>query len=155
MTGISDRPANAGRTKDESFRWLDAVEIDNQREFIEFRFVDTAGQAQSIQIDFAYVESLAGLFQQALLSAVLTAEQGGNRPLGREWLAVPRADIDHRINVGVDVMSGRIVTMFLLGSPFQVSYALPASNARALAADLLAACDAAAQQEKERNAPPN
>jgi len=141
--------------RSESFRWLDAVEIDDRREFIEFRFVDTTGVTQSIHIDFAYIESLAGVFQQALLSAVMTADQGSNRSIGRDWLAVPRADIDHPVDVGLDVMSGRVVAMFLLGSPFQVSYALPAPNARTLAADLLAACEQAATQDGRSKEAPN
>ncbi len=124
-----------------SLRLLDSVHIDDDRQFIEFRFRDTGGEAQSIQIDFDYVEALAAVFQQAFIAARLAAEQGGNRWLSREWLAVPRVDIDHPVSVGVDVMTERVVAMFLLGSPFQVSYALPASSARALAGDLLSACD--------------
>jgi hypothetical protein len=38
-------------------------------------------------------------------------------------------------------MSGRIVAMFLLGSPFQICYALPKENARALSNALLAASE--------------
>jgi len=49
--------------------------------------------------------------------------------------------------VGVDVMTGKVVTMLLVGSPFQVSYALPIENARALAHELLAACDEVRQHD--------
>jgi hypothetical protein len=121
--------------------FLDAVNIDDGREYIEFQFRDFAGEKKVVQIDFAYVESLAAVFQQAFLSATLAERQGSNRPLGEEWLAVPRADIDHPVTVGVDVMSGKIMAMFLLGSPFQVCYALPTENARALSHDLLAASE--------------
>jgi hypothetical protein len=104
-------------------------------------FTDGRNEAQSIQIAFDYVESLAALFQQAFISASLEDLQGGNRFLGHEWLAVPRVDIDHPISVGVDVMTERVVAMFLLGSPFQVSYALPSASARMFATALLSACD--------------
>lgn len=126
---------------DSMVRLLDAVHIDDDRQFIEFRFREIGGELQAVQIDFEYVESLAAVFQQAFISARLQDEQGRNETLGREWLAIPRAEVDHPINVGVDVMTNRVVTMFLLGSPFQVSYSLPEENARALAADLLSACD--------------
>jgi hypothetical protein len=120
---------------------LDAVNIDDGREYIEFQFRDFAGEQKVVQIDFAYVESLAAVFQQAFLSATLAEREGSNRPIGEDWLAVPRADIDHPVTVGVDVMSGKIMAMFLLGSPFQVCYALPTENARALSHDLLAASE--------------
>jgi hypothetical protein len=51
--------------------------------------------------------------------------------------------VDHPVSVGVDVMGDKIVAMFLLGSPFQVCYALPRENARALSHDLLAAAEQA------------
>jgi hypothetical protein len=121
--------------------FLDAVNIDDGREYIEFQFRDYAGERKDIQIDFSYVESLAAVFQQAFLSATLAERQGGNERLGQDWIAVPRADVDHPVSVGVDVMSNKIVAIFLLGSPFQVCYALPTENARALSHDLLAASE--------------
>ncbi|HET6609873.1 MAG TPA: hypothetical protein VFG62_24605 [Rhodopila sp.] len=131
---------------------LDAVHIDDDRAFIEFQFSDMAGKRQSIQIDFRYVESLAAVFQQAFLSAALSDQHGGNHPVGNEWLAIPRADIDHKVDVGVDVMSGRIVAMFLLGSPFQVCYSLPRDVAQVLSQDLQAA---AGQAHLDDNLPRN
>lgn len=125
------------------FQFLDAVNIGDGREYIEFQFRDCAGEPTVIQIDFAYVESLAAVFQQAFLSATLADRQGSNRSLGQDWIAVPRADVDHPVSVGVDVISGKIVAMFLLGSPFQVCYALPKENARILSHDLLAASEEA------------
>jgi hypothetical protein len=122
---------------------LDAVHIDDDREYIEFRFSDTGGNRQSIQIDFGYIESLAAVFQQAFLSAALSELHSGNRAKGQDWLAVPRADIDHPVSVGVDVTSGRVIAMFLLGSPFQVCYSLPRDSAQTLSRDLLAAADQA------------
>jgi hypothetical protein len=122
---------------------LDAVHIDDDREFIEFQFSDTAGKRQSIQIDFGYVESLAAVFQQAFLSAALSDQHGGNQAMGDGWLAVPRADIDRKVDVGVDVMSGRIVAMFLMGSPFQVCYSLPRDVAQVLSRDLQVAAEQA------------
>jgi hypothetical protein len=121
--------------------FLDAVNIDDGREYIEFAFRDPAGEQKVVQIDFSYVESLAAVFQQAFLSATLAERQGSNRALGQEWIAVPRADVDHPVSVGVDVMSGKVVAMFLVGSPFQVCYALPTENARALSHDLLVATE--------------
>jgi hypothetical protein len=123
------------------FQFLDAVNIDDSREYIEFQFRDCAGEQKVVQIDFGYIESLAAIFQQAFLSATLEERHGGNRSLGQEWVAVPRADVDHPVSVGVDAMSGRIVAMFLLGSPFQICYALPKENARALSQALLAASE--------------
>jgi hypothetical protein len=121
------------------FQFLDAVHIDDGRQYIEFQFSDCSGQRQIFQIDFDYIESLAAVFQQAFVSAILAGRQGSNRQLGQDFISVPRADVDHPVSVGVDVISGRIVAMFLLGSPFQVCYALPAENARTLSNDLLAA----------------
>jgi hypothetical protein len=135
---------------DPLFQFLDAVNIDDGREYIEFRFRDCAGEQKIIQIDFSYVESLAAVFQQAFLSATLAERQGENRSLGQDWIAVPRADVDHPVSVGVDVMSGKIVAMFLLGSPFQVCYALPKENARALSHDLLAASEEASASAHRR-----
>ncbi|HVY16262.1 MAG TPA: hypothetical protein VHB27_13640 [Rhodopila sp.] len=141
-------------------RLLDEIHIDDGRAFIEFRFSDTAGNRQAVQIDFGYVETLAAVFQQAFLSATLSEHQGEsqgenrgeNLSLGQDWLAVPRADIDHPVSVGVDVMSGRVVAMFLLGSPFQVCYALPRDSARMLSRDLqMAADEAHAVQSQPRN----
>jgi hypothetical protein len=128
---------------DPLFQFLDAVNIDDGREYIEFQFRDYTGEPKVIQIDFSYVESLAAVFQQAFISATLAEHHGENRSLGQEYIAVPRADVDHPVSVGVDVMSGKIVAMFLLGSPFQVCYALPRENARALSYDLLAASEEA------------
>jgi hypothetical protein len=123
--------------------FLDAVNIDDDREYIEFEFRGMTGEQKVVQIDFSYVESLAAVFQQAFLSATLAERQGRNQTLGGDWIAVPRADVDHPVSVGVDAMSGRIVAMFLVGSPFQVCYALPKENARALSHDLMAATEEA------------
>ena len=123
------------------FQLLDAVNIDEGRQYIEFQFSDYAGERKVIQIDFDYLESLTGVLRQAFISAVLEGKQGSNRMLGENWVSVPRVDIDQPVNVGVDVMTGKVVTMLLVGSPFQVSYALPVENARALAHELLAACE--------------
>src|ERR1700744_918449 len=123
--------------------FLDAVNIDDDREYIEFEFRGMTGEQKVVQIDFSDVESLAAVFQQAFLSATLAERQGRNQTLGGEWIAVPRADVDHPVSVGVDAMSGRIVAMFLVGSPFQVCYALPTENARALSHDLMAATEEA------------
>jgi hypothetical protein len=131
---------------DPEFQFLDAVNVDDDRQYIEFQFRNCAGEPKVIQIDFAYVESLAAVFQQAFLSATLANRQGGNKSLGQEWIAVPRADVDHPVSVGLDVMSGRIVTMFLLDTPFQVCYALPTEHARTLSQDLLLASEAASAQ---------
>ena len=57
-------------------RLLESVHIEENRQYIEFRFTDGCGDDQAIQIDFAYVESLAALFQQAFMSAVMAARQG-------------------------------------------------------------------------------
>jgi hypothetical protein len=54
---------------DPLFQFLEAVNIDDRREYIEFQFRDGAGEQKTFQIDFAYVESLAALFQQAFVSA--------------------------------------------------------------------------------------
>ena len=139
MDIANDPPIHDG--SEASIRLLDAVYIDDGRQFIEFRFQEIGGGLQRVQIDFEYLESLAAVFQQAFISASLDAQQGGNKALGREWLSVPRADIDHPVSVGHDIMTNRIVAMFLLGSPFQVCYSLPKDTARGLAVDLLAACD--------------
>ncbi len=128
------------------FQMLDAVNIDEGRQYIEFQFRDYAGEQKTIQIDFDYLESLTGVLGLAFMSAVLEGKQGSNRMLGRDWISVPRVDVDRPVNVGVDVMTDRIVTMVLLGSPFQVCYALPVENARALAREILAACDEVQQQ---------
>ncbi|MEJ0020388.1 MAG: hypothetical protein WDN25_28325 [Acetobacteraceae bacterium] len=128
-------------------RLLDAVHIDDDRQFIEFRFRDFNGDQQAIQIDFEYVETLAALFQQAFVSAALDARQGGTRRVGEHYVSVPRVEIDHPVNVGVDVMSERVIAMFLLGSPFQVSYALSAAGARMLAGDLMTASDEVRQHD--------
>src|SRR5215813_6562399 len=97
-------------------RSLEAVHVDGHREYIEFRFRDGAGREQVIQIDFEYVESLAALFQQAFVSAVMEARQGPNRPHGRDYLSVPRVDIEYPISVAVDLMTERVLTMFMLGT---------------------------------------
>jgi hypothetical protein len=133
-----------------SFHFLDGVEIDDRREFIEFRFVDITGEQKVVQIDFDYVESLAAVFQQAFISATVAGPQGRNQQLGPEFVAVPRADVDHPVSVGVDVMTGKIVTMFLYGSPFQVCYALPTEHARTLSNDLQAAYEHVRDQDVGR-----
>src|SRR5512143_3748729 len=99
-------------------RLLDSVRIDDNRECIEFRFKDGNGEEEAIQIDFDYVESLAALFQQAFVAATMGVRQGANRAHGREYLSVPRVDIDYPISVAVDMMTERVVTMFMLGTPF-------------------------------------
>jgi len=125
------------------FQLLDAVNIDADRQYIEFQFRDYEDERRVIQIDFDYLESLVGVLRQAFISAVLAGEQGSNRILGEEWVSVPRVDVDQPVNVGVDVMTGKIVAMLLVGSPFQSCYSLPVENARALAHELLAACEKA------------
>jgi hypothetical protein len=122
-------------------RLLDSVRIDENREYIEFRFTDGGDEQQAIQIDFEYVESLAALFQQAFVSAVIAARQGANRSHGREYLSVPRVDIEYPISVAVDLMTERVVTMFMPGTPFQASYSMPVGVARMLSGDLLNACE--------------
>jgi hypothetical protein len=123
------------------FQLLDAVNIDESREYIEFQLSDYAGDRKIIQIDFDYLESLTGVLRQAFISAVLEGRQGSNPMLGQDWVSVPRVDVDQPLSVGVDVMTGRVVTMLLLGTPFQACYELPVENARALAKELLAGCD--------------
>jgi hypothetical protein len=138
------------------FQLLDAVNIDEARQYIEFQFRDYAGEQTIVQIDFDYLESLTGVLQQAFVSAVLEGRQGSNRMFGQDWVAVPRVDVDQPVNVGVDVMTGKIVTMLLLGSPFQVCYSLPVENARALAHELLAACEEVRQHDAAlTRRPPN
>ncbi len=127
-------------------RLLDSVRIDESREFIEFHFRDVDGVEQAVQIDFAYVESLAGLFQQAYVSWVMEACQGANRSHGQDYVSVPRVDIEYPISVAVDLMTERVVAMFMLGTPFQASYSMPAGIARTLSGDLLGACDHVTQQ---------
>ena len=122
-------------------RLLDSVRIDDNRKYIEFRFTDGGDEQQTIQIDFEYVESLAALFQQAFVSAVIAARQGANRSHIREYLSVPRVDIEYPISVAVDLMTERVVTMFMLGTPFQASYSMPVGIARMLSGDLLNACE--------------
>jgi hypothetical protein len=122
------------------------VHIDENRRYIEFQFRDVGGEEQAIQIDFEYVESLAALFQQAFVSAVVAARQVGNRSYGREYLSVPRVDIEYPISVAVDQMTERVVTMFMLGTPFQASYSMPAQVARQLSGDLSNAYDKVAEQ---------
>jgi len=133
------------------FQLLDAVNIDDDRQYIEFQFSDYSGERRIIQIDFDYLESLTGVLRQAFLAAVVAGQQGSNRMLGEDWVSVPRIEVDHPVNVGVDVMTGRIVTMLLLGSPFQSCYALPVENARALGQALLDACDEAGRRDPRPN----
>ena len=130
------------------FQLLDAINIDDDRQYIEFQFSDYAGERQVIQIDFDYLETLTGVFRQAFIAAVTIGVQGSNRMLGKDWVAIPRIDIDQQVKVGVDVMTSRVVTMLLLGSPFQMCYALPVENARTLAQELLAACDEVRQYDE-------
>jgi hypothetical protein len=127
-------------------RLLDSVRIDDAREFIEFRFRDADGVEQAIQIDFAYVESLAALFQQAYVSRVMEACQGSNRLHGNQYVSVPRVDIEHPISVAVDLMTERVIAMFMLGTPFQACYSMPTELARMLSGDLIGACNQVHQQ---------
>jgi hypothetical protein len=129
-------------------RLIESVHIDEDRQYIEFRFTDGGGERQVIQIDFEYVESLAALFQQAFVSAVMAARQGANRSYGREYLSVPRVDIEYPISVAVDLMTERVVTMFMLGTPIQASYSMPTAVARMLSGDLLNACDQVGQGQQ-------
>lgn len=134
------------RTGEPVIRSLDSVRIGASREFIEFCFRDANGAEQAIQIDFAYVESLAGLFQQTYVSWAMEAREGANRSHGHEYLSVPRVDIEYPIGVAVDLMTERVVAMFMLGTPFQVCYSMPTKIARMLSADLRGACDQVPQQ---------
>jgi hypothetical protein len=129
-------------------RLLESVHVDEDRQYIEFRFTDGGSERQTIQIDFEYVETLAALFRQAFVSAVMVARQGANRSYGREYLSVPRVDIEYPISVAVDLMTERVVTMFMLGTPFQASYSMPVAVARALSGDLLNACDRVGQGQQ-------
>jgi hypothetical protein len=129
-------------------RLLESVHIDEDRQYIEFRFTDGGSERQTIQIDFEYVETLAALFQQAFVSAVMVARQGANRSYGREYLYVPRADIEYPISVAIDLMTERVVAMFMLGTPFQASYSMPTEIARLLSGDLLDACDQVRQGQQ-------
>jgi hypothetical protein len=122
-------------------RLLDSVRVDEDRQYIEFRFTDGGDGRQAVQIDFDYVESLAALFQQVFVSAVMAARQGANRSHGRDHLSVPRVDIEYPISVAVDLITERVVTMFMLGTPFQASYSMPIAVARRLSPDLLDACN--------------
>jgi hypothetical protein len=54
---------------------------------------------------------------------------------------VPRVDIEYPISVAVDLMTERVVTMFMLGTPFQASYSMPVGIARMLSSGLLNACE--------------
>jgi hypothetical protein len=122
-------------------RLLQSVRIDEHREFIEFRFKGEDGEEQAIQIDFEYLESLAALFHQAFVSSAMTAQHGPNRSLGRDYVSVPRLDIEYPISVAVDVMTERVVSMFMLSTPFQAAYSMPIGIARILSGDLLSACE--------------
>ena len=66
---------------------------------------------------------------------------------GADWVSVPRVDVEHPVSVGVDVMTGKIVTMLMLGSSFQSCYAFPIENARDLAHAILSACDEVGQHD--------
>jgi hypothetical protein len=127
-------------------RMLESVRIDDNREYIEFCLRDADGERQSVQIDFDYVESLAALFQQAFVSATMEDRQGANRSYGREYLSVPRLDLDQPVSVAVDVMTERVVAIFMLGTPFQASYSMPVDVARKLSDNLLSACGQVSQQ---------
>jgi hypothetical protein len=152
LTGRNTLANIAGEVMAEPLiRVLDSVHIDDDRRYIEFRFRDRSAE-QVIRIDFQYVESLAALFQQAFVSAALAVGQGGNRWHGRDYLSVPRVDVDHPISVAVDVMTDRVVLMFLLGTPFQVSYSVPVGLARMLATDVVAACEHVERQPDGRSA---
>jgi hypothetical protein len=134
------------KRKEPLVRLIDSVRIDDNREYIEFRFRGADGEEQSIQIGFEYVEPLAAVFQQAFVSVVMDARQGVNRSYGSEYLSVPRLDLDHPVSVAVDVMSERVVAMFMLGTPFQACYSMPTEVARMLSGDLLDACGQVLQQ---------
>ena len=69
-------------------RLLDSVRIDENRQYIEFRFKDGGGEEQAIQIDFEYVELLAALFQQAFVSAVMACATG-RQSLARTRVCCP------------------------------------------------------------------
>src|SRR5262249_13089751 len=101
------------------------------------------GQEKIIRIAFDYLEPLAGMLRQAFLSAVMERRQGGNRSVGEDFISVPRGDVDQPVSVGVDIMTGNIIPMLLLGSPFQSCYSMPIEIARTLAHDILAACETA------------
>jgi hypothetical protein len=45
-------------------RLLESVHIDEDRQYVEFRFTDGGDERQVIQIDFEYVESLAACFSR-------------------------------------------------------------------------------------------
>ena len=120
---------------------LDEVHIDDAREFIEFRFSDTGGNRRAVQIDSVYCGTLAAVFQQAFASAMLEERHGANKTTADGWMAVPRADVNHPISVGVHALSGRVIAMFLLGTPFQVCYSLPRRTADMLSRDLKQAAD--------------
>lgn len=79
---------------DPLFKFLDAVNIDDSREYIIFRFRDCAGEQEIFQVDFGYIELLGVIFQQALLSATLEGRYGRNRSLGRKGSRYRRADVD-------------------------------------------------------------
>lgn len=136
-------------------RLLDSVRIDDRREFIEFRFRDADGAEQAVQIDFAYVESLAGLFQQAYASWIMEARHGANRSHGHEYVSVPRVDVEYPISVAVDLMTERVVAMFMLGTPFQACYSMPREIARMLSGDLHGACDEVGHQNPAVGQSPN
>ena len=70
----------------------------------------------------------------------MIAHHGPSRSLGRDYVSVPRVDIEYPISVAVDVMTERVVAMFMLGTPFQGSYSMPTEIARQLSGDLLDAC---------------
>ncbi len=127
-------------------RMLESVRIDDNREYIEFRLRDADGERQSVQIDFEYDESLAALFQQAFVSAVMEDRRGANSSYGREYLSVPRLDLDHPVSVAVDVMTERVVAIFMLGTPFQASYSMPVDVALTLLDNLHSACVQVSQQ---------
>jgi hypothetical protein len=68
---------------------------------------------------------------------------------------VPRVDIEYPISVAVDQMTERVVTMFMLGTPFQASYSMPAQVARQLSGDPLNACDQVGKQVTAAGRLPN
>ena len=76
-----------------SIRLLDSVHIDDDRQYVEFRFRGFAGEREAVQIDFEYVESLAAIFQQAFVSAALETQQGSTRQFGPDWLSMPLASM--------------------------------------------------------------
>ena len=75
----------------------------------------------------------------------LRIRRSPNRCYGRDCLSLPRLDLDHPVSVAVDVMTERVIALFLLSTPLQASYSMPNKVARKLSSDLLRACDQVSQ----------